>query len=129
MAVKPTPQDRLLGSVKAGKYLTRVKGYPTPIVANPGGGQANAVLCDADMNYIGTVANNGDSLMLPPTEVGREITLLMDSSVTHNAQVFGNPQDTSSGTINGTAGTTGIVMPFGTPLIFYCPKPGVWLTK
>lgn len=126
-----TPQDRLLGTVKAGKYLARVKGYPVPLVALAGGGQAGATLCDADINYVGTTAIANDSLMIAKSEVGREVTVINNGA--QNAKIYGNTADTNSGSfLNGgaaVAGTTGIVLAPFTATVFYCVAVGVWATK
>lgn len=130
---KTTPQDRVLGTIKVGKYLVNMGSpafpggsYPTPLVAGPASTQLTATLCPNDLNFVGTCPTNG-SLMLPPTEVGREVTIINGGAGT--GLLYGNPVDTGSGTINGVAGTTPVSVTNSTPVIAYCVAPGSWWTK
>lgn len=138
MALAPrhtTPMQRFLGAVKLGKQILNMSSpdygvgssYPTPLVALSSGGQTGATLCQYDLNYVGTTAADHDSVMLPPSEIGRMVVIANGGG--HILDVYGNTADASSGTINGTAGTTPKSTNANTVLIFWCVGVGIWVAK
>jgi hypothetical protein len=65
------------------------------IVANPGGGQANATMLPCMFNRVVTVANFGDSVRLPPALPGADL-MVLNAGVNAMA-VFGTANDQVDG--------------------------------
>jgi hypothetical protein len=73
------------------------------LVANPGGGQTNALLLPCMFNRVITVTNPGDSVKLPPALPGLDILVL---NVGGNPMtVYGSNQDQIDGAAAGVAVT------------------------
>jgi hypothetical protein len=85
------------------------------------GGQTNATLLTSDFNNITVVATTGDSVKLPPSDVGEVI--IVSNQGANAAQIFGTTPDT----INGVATGTGISIPVGAIFTFTCAVAGNWL--
>jgi hypothetical protein len=93
----------LLGSVEDG------------IIATAGGTKAAAYPLFAAINRLSTVANNGDSVLLPPNpKVGQVVQVINDGAA--NAQIFGANSDT----IDGIATATGVVLSAASRAFFSC---------
>jgi hypothetical protein len=93
------------------------------IVANPGGGQANATRLTAQTSRITTVATSGDSVMLPASLPGLELVLINHGA--NAVQVFGAGSDT----INDVAAATGVSQMAGSVVIYTCTSAGAWYTE
>lgn len=78
-------------------YVTRAR---NGIIANAGGGQANATRLGHGVNSVDTVASGADSVMLPPAIPGAACRILNNTATA--MQVFGVPSNLS----NGGAGDT-----------------------
>ncbi len=91
-----------------------------PVIPYAGGGQANAVLLTAPLNYIYNCGSGGvDSVRLPPSfpasyGFGHQMTVV--NYCAHSVQLFATG---ATDTINFIAGTTGISIPSGSILTFY----------
>src|SRR5262245_24256050 len=72
------------------------------IIANPGGGQANATRLTAQTSRVATVAAPGDSVLLPPSLPGLELVVI--NRGVNPMQVFGAGPDT----INDVAAAGGV---------------------
>ena len=95
------------------------------ITAHAGGGQASAVLLGDQLNGVATVATSGDSVVLPQASPGFTLTIINYGA--NPAQVFGNA--TTSDTINGVAGATGISIMPQSIANFYCITAGAWYAE
>lgn len=77
----------------------------TGLTAAAGGTKAAAFQLRSSFNVLGTVATNGDSVLLPTDrQVGDEVIIVNDGAA--NAQVFGAGTDT----VDGVATATGVVL-------------------
>jgi hypothetical protein len=105
------------------------------LTAHAGGGQTNALLLKAGINFVTVAATAGDSVALPqqsigganktpylPTVVGAEVTIV--NLAANPIQVFGQGADT----INGIAAGTGVSQPPGSIVTYRCRQDGLWLT-
>lgn len=90
------------------------------ITAKAGGGQANATPLYTQISRITTVATAGDSVLLPPSVVGAEVTVV--NAGANAMQVYGSGTDT----INGIAAATGISQLPNSLLTFTCVAQGQW---
>lgn len=93
------------------------------IVANPGGGQANATPITAQTARVTTVATAGDSIKLPTSAPGLE--LLVINSGANPVQVFGSGPDT----IDGIASATGVSQMPNSLVIYTCASAGAWFSE
>ena len=94
--------------------------FATGITAFAGGGQASAVALTAMVNRVSTVATSGDSVRLPASAPGLEITVINRGA--NPMQVFGAGTDT----INGIATATGISQGVATAATYVCSVTGNW---
>lgn len=90
------------------------------ITAHAGGGRTSAAPISATISNFSTIANAGDSSVLPVAKAGS--IYFVSNNGANAMQVFGNGSDT----IDGIAGATGISMPAGQDLIFVCVLAGQW---
>jgi hypothetical protein len=97
-------------------------GATDAITAYAGGGQTNAVPLTTGLNRVTVVATTADSVMLPASFAGAEITIINTGA--NACQVFGNGTDT----INGIAYGTGIAQPASSVALYFCPVAGAWET-
>lgn len=93
------------------------------IVAFAGGGKASATAMTAEINRIITVATEGDSVLLPPSQNG--LTVLVLNHGANGAQVFGAGADT----INDIAAATGVRQMPGSVVLYICDTAGAWYTE
>jgi hypothetical protein len=100
-----------------------LESFENNIVANPGGGQANAYQLTKQNNRITTVATSGDSVKLPIATPGAEVILINHGA--NSAQVFGVGTDT----INDVASGTGVPMMQMSAVLFLCFSAGAWYTE
>jgi hypothetical protein len=96
-----------------------------------GTNQGTATAITQAMANVATVGS-GTGVVLPAAKAGAQITVANNGS--NNLQVYGNGSDT----INGTAGSTGVVQVDGSTFtppqvaqvtIYYCFTTGAWVTK
>lgn len=125
--------QRWLGKVKAHQFLVGGGGitmsksgylYRTTedaITAHAGGGQASAYQLTKQINRVATVANANDSVALPASVAGMEITIT-NGHATNSIQVFGVSPDT----INDVATGTGVAHAAGKTATYHCPVAGKW---
>ncbi len=95
------------------------------ITAHAGGGQSSAVLLGDQLNGISTVATAGDSVVLPQASPGYILTIINYGA--NPCQVFGNA--TTSDTINGIAGATGVSQMQQSIVTYYCLTAGAWYAE
>jgi len=93
------------------------------IIANPGGGQANAIRLTAQTSRVTTVAAPGDSVMLPPSLPGLELVVI--NRGVNPMQVFGAGSDT----INDVAAASGVSQMANSVVIYTCTSVGAWYTE
>lgn len=93
------------------------------IVAHAGGGQANATPLVYEVNRVTTVANPGDSVLLPPSAAG--LTVILINNGANPMQVYGSGNDT----IDGVASATGVSQMQGSNVIYVCTTAGAWTTN
>lgn len=91
------------------------------LTAHAGGGQAAALLLAKVVNRVSTVATAADSVKLPASSPGMQITIINDAAV-NSMQVFGTNPDT----INNVATGTGVAQAAGKTAIYSCPVAGKW---
>jgi hypothetical protein len=104
-----------------GFYWTESNG--APLTAKAGGGQAGATLLPWMVNNVATVANIGDSVILPPSKPG---AILQVANQGANAMtVYAQGSDT----INGVAAATGVSQMASSTVTYTCLKAGVWTAQ
>lgn len=103
------------------------------ITAHAGGGQASAFAITGPYARITIVASAGDSVVLPPSIRGMEITVVNDAAA-NAANVF--PASAAQGgvaggdAINALGANTAFSLTVAAgPTIFYCFSNGLWRTK
>jgi hypothetical protein len=92
------------------------------LTAHSGGGQASALQLAAAFNNITTVAAGADSVKLPASAAGMEITVVNNGANT--LQVYGLGADT----INGITNTVGVPQLAGTSVTYRSVAAGNWLS-
>jgi hypothetical protein len=97
------------------------------ITAHAGGGQGSAVLLTSDINRITTVGSANDSVKLPVSVVGMEITVT-NAAAANSMNVFPNDGGTGSETINALSANAAFAVAAGKTAVFYCAKAGQWHT-
>lgn len=95
--------------------------YANNLTAHAGGGQASALALTALVNNVATVATAGDSVALPVSAAGLEITVV--NSSTKSMQVFGAGTDT----INGVATATGVAQMANSVVTYFSTAAGTWI--
>jgi hypothetical protein len=89
-------------------------------VAHAGGGQANALAINFEVNRIVTVASAADSVVLPASSPG--LTICLINTGANQMQVFGLSPDL----INDQATGTGVSQMPGSLEFYVCPVAGKW---
>lgn len=92
------------------------------ITAFATGGQANATLLVSTLNRITVCATGGDSIKLPVSAPGLQLSVINDGVASCN--VFGQTGDT----INGLAANAAFAVPAGATVVFNCTLAGAWQT-
>lgn len=111
------------GNYTAAQYPLETLSTQTGVTAHATGGQTNATQLTAAQVQISTVGTSADSVKLPPSQAGLQVTIVNNGA--NPAQVFG----TSPDTINGVATGTGVSQSAGAVTIYYCFVAGNWVTK
>lgn len=93
------------------------------LTAHAGGTQAAGLQLTASVNNVTTVATAGDSVLLPASAAGMEITVT--NSGVASMQVYGNGTDT----INSVATATGVAQLPGQTVVYTCAVAGNWLAN
>jgi hypothetical protein len=93
------------------------------IVANAGGGQANATQLTAELNKVTTVASPGDSVKLPASAPG--LTIININKGGAAMQVFGLGTDI----IDDSPAAIGVSQMRNSTVIYSCTTAGVWATE
>jgi hypothetical protein len=93
------------------------------LTAHSGGGQTSALALTSAINNITTVAAAGDSVRLPASAPGLEITAT--NSGANSMQVYGAGTDT----INGIATGTGVAQLPGQTVVYSAAVAGNWLAN
>lgn len=75
-------------------------------------------------NVVGTVASDGDSVVLPSAVAG-SIVYMHNADAAQSVLVYGNGSDT----INGTAGSTGVSYAAAKRVMFIAVTNGVWIAN
>jgi hypothetical protein len=120
--------------VTAGKWYSNgigtgfAAGLPTisftdNLTAHAGGGFASGTVLTSAMNRITSVANNGDSVLLPPTAPGLSITVV--NATTGSIQVFGTGTDS----INGNTFATGVSQLGNSVMVYESVGTGAWYVE
>jgi len=109
--------------------------YKDAITANAGGGQANAVQLNAQVNNVTAVASAGDSVKLPPPAQtsqfadgptdNRGVPIIVINSGASALAVFPDP----GSAINGLAANASINVAAGDVVGFYQTAAGAWFTS
>lgn len=90
------------------------------IIANPGGGQTNAVHLTSEFNKVTTVASAGDSVLLPPSRDGLQRFVVNAGANTCN--VFPSHGDE----INAAGANTAYALAAGHNAVFRCVDDRDW---
>jgi hypothetical protein len=93
------------------------------LTAHSGGGQGSALALTHAINNVTTVAAAGDSVKLPTSVAGLEITIT--NSGANSMQVFGTGTDT----INGITDTVGVAQLPGQTVVYTSAVAGNWLAN
>jgi hypothetical protein len=97
--------------------------FTDSITAHAGGGQGSATALTTKFNRVTTVATAGDSVALPASAGGLEITVI--NAASNSMQVFGAGTDT----INGVATATGVNQVGKSTIVYRCTTAGAWTTS
>lgn len=100
------------------RYLASVT---DTITAHAGGGQGSAVLLTTDINRVTTVASAADSVALPTSTPGSEVTVI-NAAASNSMNVF--PQ--SGDQINALSANAAFAVAAGKVATFYCTTAGFW---
>lgn len=92
------------------------------VTAHSGGTQALAVALTGMINQVSTVAAAADSVALPPSKPGLQITVVNTGA--NPLQVFGAGTDT----INNVATATGVSQAVNARVTYTCVVAGNWIT-
>lgn len=106
----------------AGQILQSVQ---TGLVAHAGGGQANGTPLTAMACFVATAATTGDSVTLPVSVPGMEISLVVQNTTAATINVF----PATGETINGGSANAAIAAAKQAITMFYCGVQGQWWTK
>lgn len=93
------------------------------LTAHSGGTQAAALQLTTAINNVTTVAAAGDSVVLPTSAAGMEITVT--NSGANSMQVYGKGADT----INGVTATVGVAQLPGQTVVYKAAAAGNWLAN
>ena len=93
------------------------------ITAHAGGGQGSATQLNAEISRITTVANPGDSVMLPASAPGLDVYVINHGA--NSIQVFGAGTDT----IDDVATATGVSQMIGSLVLYSCTAAGRWYSN
>lgn len=93
------------------------------ITAYATGGQTNAFQLSTQTVRVSTVATSGDSIKLPQSAPGLELTIINHGA--NAVQVFGLGTDT----INDVATATGVSQMSNSTVIYICASTGLWYTE
>jgi hypothetical protein len=104
----------------AGAFQTYSSQAVTASTTHSQGGAAAITAMQAGV----TVNNASDAIVLPPSRVGMELSIV-NLSATLAMQVYANGSDT----INGTAGSTGVSQAAAAVTLYFCFQAGKWVTK
>lgn len=101
------------------------------ITAHAGGGQASAVLLQASINRVETVASGADSVMLPPAIAGREVCVVNAGAnalavFPYILNPFTGVADTQAPNNGSGQVGTAFSLAAGNTGFFVCPTPGQW---
>jgi hypothetical protein len=105
----------------AGSFLTQSS--IDNITAHAGGGQGSATPLTAMMNRITTVANSGDSVILPASVSGMSLTII-NATATNAMNLFPNGTDQ----INALGASAAFSVAAGKTVEAYCVTAGQWHT-
>lgn len=94
------------------------------LTAKAGGGQGGGPAINRMINRVATVTTAADSVTLPASVAGLEITIINGAAV-NSMNVF----PATGETINLLAANTAIAVAAGTLLVFFCTTAGAWWTK
>lgn len=106
------------GAKVAGRFMGSAA---NGITANAGGGQTNGVLIAADITRVTTVASANDSMLLPASTPGSEVTVI-NAAASNSMNVF--PQ--SGDAINAIGANGAFAVTAGKTATFYCAVAGQW---
>lgn len=108
-----------IGTGFSGQFPT--VSYLNNIAANPGGGQGSATLLTNVINRVVTVGTAGDSVKLPVSAGGMQVTVV-NAHATNSVNVFPNAGEA----INALAVNTAFAVAAGKTATFFCPVAGTW---
>ena len=93
------------------------------ITANAGGGQSGAYKITSEVSRITTVANSGDSVILPASVSGMSLTII-NATATNAMNLFPNGTDQ----INALGASAAFSVAAGKTVEAYCVTAGQWHT-
>lgn len=111
----------LITIANGGQILQSVQ---NSITAHSGGGQGSAVQLTGMACFITTVAASGDSVILPASVPGMEISVI-NTTPTNPAAVF----PASGEKINNGSANASVNVAAASITMFYCGVAGMWWTK
>jgi len=117
---------KLLGAqMPTGDSLNKNFAYPlvayaSGVTAKASGTVANSTPITETITQVDTVASSGDGVLLPYPNVGQTFVLINNGSNPMTVFVAGG------GTLNGTAGATGVSQSNGKTAEYFCAKVGTW---
>jgi hypothetical protein len=94
------------------------------LVAHPGGGQASATALLAMMNRIATVGTAGDSVALPASGKGMDITVT--NAASNSLNIYPSAGGTGTEAINALGANTAFALGANKSVQLICYTPGLW---
>lgn len=121
-------QNVVGGNITAAGNIKSSAGYVVETAADnltafAGGGQGSAKLLSAQTNRLTVVATGGDSVKLPASLAGLELTVINHGA--NACQVYGTGTDT----IDDVAAATGVSQMAGSVVLYFCSTAGQWYTE
>jgi hypothetical protein len=115
--------DTTLAEIIGSATIPLGAGYG-PLTALANGGQAGATQLQLGLNRLGTVATNGDSVLLPPATPGAIVVVVNAGAASANVFPSG-----ATDIINALAVQTALAVAAAAVTIFFCTLAGKWNSK
>ena len=94
------------------------------LTAHAGGGQTSALQLTAAINRVTTVASGNDSVKLPVSTAGLEVTVI-NAAASNSLVAYGQTGDI----INALSANTGFTVAANKVCVFFCCTAGQWHTQ
>lgn len=113
--------SQVVSGVAGANFMTQ--SFANSLTAHAGGTQAAALALTANFNNVTTVATAADSVRLPTSVAGMQVTIANNGA--SSMQVYGAGTDT----INSVATATGVPQAIGTVVTYFAAVAGNWVAS